>query len=61
MAVLNLSNPQHPTFSYQSGGLTVSGGVECNCPEPPTQACLDRCHAAAQRDLDASLSVLPED
>lgn len=60
MAVLNLTDPNHPSFSYQSGGTTVNGDVQCGCASTDA-ACLTRCQNQARRLLDASLAVLPED
>jgi hypothetical protein len=57
---LDLTDPNHPTFSYRSGGDIVDGGLQCNC-QPSDSACLERCENRAQTLLDASLEVLPAD
>jgi hypothetical protein len=60
VAQLDLTNPQHPIFSYPSGGVTIQGGVQCSCPNGDQQ-CLDRCAGKAQQLLDLDLATFPED
>lgn len=60
MAQLDMTNPQNPSFSYPSDGQTVTGGIECNCPNGDS-GCLGACRARAQELLDAALELFPED
>lgn len=59
MAALNLTDPNHPTWSYPSSGGTVTGGVQCSCGTGDVE-CLRQCRVTAQAALDAVLAVVPE-